>query len=487
MSNILIVDDNVDIVELMADYVKAQGHSVSTAYNGPDAIAMVKESIPDLILLDIEMPGMNGIEVCQKLRSMQATQLIPIVIITGKVGDATLLEATKAGCDDFLSKPPDIPVLQAKINTLLRLTRLRNQLREKEKFEYMIDNMTDGLIITDTEGSINTCNSTAARVFALDINELSPKPFFQIIDETYQRTPLGFDEIIANKHGEFIVYRRGDGFKLGYALNVTYDAIINPFSDVEEIVFVCNENTDRINEEYRKDLLVTMMRHKFNTLDAITQVNLDALKFLIDSPDPGMETKIIDGLKESSNRMTTTVRSVLDFLNLPENIDQKQSELITALRLNKIINKIEENLGLMGIKIDVQWKQITSFEMVEGGLYRILYELVENAFKFGDRTDLGLKVSVELERDQELRISVFNRGEMILPEELNRIWDRFYQFDPHLTGQIEGIGLGLSTVKYIVELAGGSTNVSSTEVGTTFSLTFPTEKVNPKVGSRQQH
>lgn len=165
MPNILIVDDNTDIAEMMASFIRSLGYSATTAYNGPEALANIDNSIPDLLLLDIEMPGMNGIEVCRRLRSMKETQLIPIVIITGKVGDQTLLEATKAGCDDFISKPPDLPVLQAKINTLLKMTRLRNQLIEKEKFEYLIQHMTDGLISTDSKGIIITYNSTASRVF----------------------------------------------------------------------------------------------------------------------------------------------------------------------------------------------------------------------------------------------------------------------------------------------------------------------------------
>ena len=482
MSNILIVDDNTDIAEMMADFIRIQGYSATTAYNGLEALTSVEDTIPDLVLLDIDMPGMDGIEVCRKLRSIEGTQLIPIVIITGKVNDQILLEATKAGCDDFISKPPDLPILKAKIKTMLKLTRLRNQLQEKEKFEYLIQHMTEGLIITDTQGFIKTCNTTAASVFSLDSNNLHKLHFFHVIDENFQRIPVDFQDIISNKQGDFTVYRRGVGFKVSYALNITYDVITNPFSEIEEIVFICNENTMRVNEEYRKDMLVTMMRHKFYTLDAITQLNLDALIHLINSPDPAMESKIIDGLKESSSRMTTIVRSVLDFLNLPENINNKQSEIITLHRLKDIIEKIAEDLSHNEQEIELQFLINGSFEMVAGGLYRILYELIENAFKFGDQADLGLKIRVELTPNQELLVSAYNRGYGILPEDLNRIWDRFYQLDPDFTGQVEGIGLGLSTVKYIVELTGGFTHVKSTREGTIFTLTFPIDKVNYHAG-----
>jgi len=481
MSNILIVDDNIDIAEMMSDYLKIQGYSTTTTYNGADALASVDEIVPDLVLLDIDMPGMDGIEVCQKMRLMDSAQLIPIVFITGKTEDQILLEAIKAGCDDFISKPPDLPILKAKIKTLLKMSRLRNQLQEKEKFEYLIQHMSEGLIITDRQGLINSCNTTAARVFSINLEKLPAESFFQIIDKSFQRVPLKIEEIIIKKQGDFIIYRSGAGFKLTYALNINFDVITNPFSDNEEIVFICKEDTTRLNEEYRKDLVVTMMKHKFNTLDAITQLNLDALGHLIESPNPSMESKIIKGLKESSSRMTTIVKSVLDFLDLPNKINDKQKELITTASIKTMVEKIAEELDQNVLNINLQCSKNVLFEMFEGGLYRILYELVENVFKFGDQSDLGLKIQVEMHKGQGLLISVFNRGDSIVPEEINRIWDRFYQMDPQFTGQIKGIGLGLSTVKYIVELSGGTAKVISNQDGTTFRLILPAQKVNTNI------
>jgi DNA-binding response OmpR family regulator len=473
MAKILVVDDNTDIVDMMTEFLTAQNYTAFPAYDGPEAIEKAVEIKPDLILLDIEMPSMSGIDVCQTLRSKEETQLTPIVIVTGQTDSASLMDAIKAGCDDFLTKPVNIPILQARVESLLKMSHLRNQIREKERFEYMINNMSDGLIITNKDGHIQQCNTTAAQMFMLDVNDLPKEPFLNFIDRMFRRKPMNWDELISSKHGEFIIYRQEEDFKLRYAVKITYDTLVNPFSDIEEIIFVGHEETERINEEYRKDLLETMMRHKFNTMEAITQLNLDSLQLLIDSPNPAIESTIINGLKESSRRQTTIMKGILDFLNLPESIRSEQKELVSETWLAEVLEKIKGDLMLPELEIEKQWENLVGFEMVEGGMYRILYELIDNAVKFGNKSDLGLKVNVKATYDKSLTISVFNKGGKIPQEELNRIWDRFYQFDPDFTGQIEGIGLGLSVVKYIVEQSGGTPKIFSSNEGTTVTLNFP--------------
>jgi CheY-like chemotaxis protein/two-component sensor histidine kinase len=478
VAKILVVDDEVDIVTMMVEFLSEQNHTVYPAYDGPEAIQKAVEVIPDLILLDINMPTMDGIEVCQILRAKPETQLTPIVIVTGQTDDATLMEAIKAGCDDFLHKPHNIPVLQARVDSLLKMSRMRNQIREKERFEYMINHMRDALVITDREGIIQQCNAAAAQIFMLGAGPYPREPFLDIIDRSFRRKALDWNEILEKKHGEFILYRQEQDFKLRYAVNLRYDTLVNPFSEVEEIVFVGKEETERLNDEFRKDLLVTMLTHKFNTMEAITQLNLDALKILIDSPNPTHETAVIDGLKESSRRLTTLMKSLLDFLNLPESIRRERREIVTESRLIEVLERVKQDLLRPDLPVQLEWEKLASFEMVENGIYRILYELIENAVKFGDRPDPGIVVTVQGGTNGDLTLSVFNRGGRLPQEELNRIWDRFYQFDPDFTGQVEGIGLGLSVVKYIVELSGGTARIYSSRNGTTVALRFPADKMN---------
>ncbi|MCH8068040.1 MAG: response regulator [Candidatus Marinimicrobia bacterium] len=473
MTRILIADDNVHVVDTIAEILMMQNYVIEKAYDGQEAVEKAKLILPDLILLDIEMPLMNGIDVCRTLRSYKKTQLTPIVILTGLQDTGILISAIEAGCDDFLSKPVDIPVLQARVESLLKMRRLRNQIREKEKFEYMINNMSEGIVITDESGIIQSCNTTALKMFKLNSKRLPDDQFLTIIDKLFKWKPIDWFALIESRKGEFTVIRKESDFKVRYALKLRFDTLINPFSEVDEVIFIIREETEQINEDRRKDLLVSMMTHKFSTIESLTLMNLESLQLLIKSPNPELKTDIIKGLRESSRRMTTIMKSLLQFLNLPESFKEKRMELIDEECFKSYLTKIKVELGIPRLLIGCQWVNISSFHMIEGGLYRILFELIENAIKFGNKENLDLNVSVIRDDNQGVRLSVFNCGSPIPQEELNRVWDRFYQVDQEFTGQIEGIGLGLSIVQYIIGLSEGSCQIFSDDEGTRVELYLP--------------
>ena len=121
LAKILVVDDEAKNVKLMEAQLAPRGYAVITAYSGEEAISQVEQEHPDLILLDILMPGMNGFEVCKKLKDDHNTSLIPIVIMTalGQVEDR--IRGIEAGADDFLTKPVNHDELLARIRTALKM------------------------------------------------------------------------------------------------------------------------------------------------------------------------------------------------------------------------------------------------------------------------------------------------------------------------------------------------------------------------------
>lgn len=119
---ILVVDDEPDLVELIGYNLEQQGHSVVRAANGSEAIKLAKARQPDLIVLDVMMPEINGIEVARRLRSQTETASIPIIMLTAKSEEANELEGLGAGADDYITKPFSMQVLLARIEALSRRT-----------------------------------------------------------------------------------------------------------------------------------------------------------------------------------------------------------------------------------------------------------------------------------------------------------------------------------------------------------------------------
>ena len=117
---ILIVDDEDDILEFVSYNLKKEGFKVITASNGIDAIRIAKENLPHLIILDVMMPGMDGIETCRELRHSAALNDTIITFFTARNEDYSLIAGLEAGADDYIAKPIKPRVLSSKVSALLR-------------------------------------------------------------------------------------------------------------------------------------------------------------------------------------------------------------------------------------------------------------------------------------------------------------------------------------------------------------------------------
>ena len=128
-SKVLVVDDNAQNLELLVEYLRTMdGVETLPAADGLEALEVVQQERPDLILLDIMMPRMSGFEVCRKLKSDPATRDIPIIMVTAlnELGD--IERGVESGTDDFLSKPVNRLELITRVKTLLKLRHLKDEL-----------------------------------------------------------------------------------------------------------------------------------------------------------------------------------------------------------------------------------------------------------------------------------------------------------------------------------------------------------------------
>jgi putative two-component system response regulator len=131
-AKILVVDDNPLNVELLEAYLNSSDYITLTAYNGIEALEQVSKNTPDLILLDVMMPEMDGYEVCRKLKNEEDTRLIPIIMLTALHDVQDRIKGIEAGADDFISKPFNNVELLTRVKSLLRIKRLNDELESIE-------------------------------------------------------------------------------------------------------------------------------------------------------------------------------------------------------------------------------------------------------------------------------------------------------------------------------------------------------------------
>ena len=132
-ARILVVDDEPQNIRLLQIRLQADGYTVLAANSGQEALELMQAEAPDLILLDIMMPGMNGFEVCQQIRAGETTQFIPVVMVTALSEKEDRIRAIEAGADDFISKPFDSHEVLARVRSLVRIKKYHDALEEANR------------------------------------------------------------------------------------------------------------------------------------------------------------------------------------------------------------------------------------------------------------------------------------------------------------------------------------------------------------------
>lgn len=162
---ILVVEDEHDILELLTYNLENEGYKTYKSLSGEEALSEVYKINPDLILLDLMLPGVDGLEVCKQLKQDERTREVPILMVTAKSEDSDIIIGLELGADDYITKPFSPKVLIARIRSVLR--------RHKQKTE---ESKNNRLIIKDIDIDISkhqvTCNGTAIPLSATEFSIL---------------------------------------------------------------------------------------------------------------------------------------------------------------------------------------------------------------------------------------------------------------------------------------------------------------------------
>jgi two-component system, NtrC family, sensor kinase len=416
VADILIVDDKLENIRFLSDFLTKNNYQVRKAINGQSALTSVNTLPPDLILLDINMPGMGGYEVCQHLKKNPETAEIPVIFLSAahEVNDKVL--AFQSGGIDYITKPFNLEEILVRVQTQLKVQQLQNKLRDRNQD---IENMLLKLQITQAEliqkeKLLNACQITAG--ISHEINN-----------------PLSF--ILGNlkpvsEYSENLITL----ISLYQKAFPEATPEINQFMQYIEIDFLVTDLREIINSLYKGTERISSV---INSLHIFSRVDEEGSK-KIDIQE-GLESVLtILHYKLTLNKGTVDIALVKNYENIPKVIGQ--ANLLNQALLNILQNAIQALEAKLNSGIDSSFKPT-------------------------------IWLTISTTKEQHIRISIKDNGIGIKPEYESRLFAPF--FTTKRVG--EGVGLGLFTsYQIITELHQGTlTYQPNPEGGAEFIIEIP--------------
>jgi PAS domain S-box-containing protein len=495
MATILNVDDNSANRYVKSRVLRAAGFDVLEAGTGEGALKLAAEKIPDLVLLDIRLPDISGIEVCRRLRADAGTQRIPIVHISAThitaQDEATSLSA---GADIYLAEPVGQQELSSAVRTLLRLRTTERGLAATEE---RLRLATEGAGIATWEVDTVTGNAVWSRQFnaMLGFASLPNAPGFATWLERVHpedRDSLAAAYQASRSGGEFVhehrvladggerwisvfgkLHREGAAARLiGVATDVTQrrraeserEALLQQARDAQYLA----EQAVRMKDEF-----LAMLSHELRTPMSAMHGWLHLLK--TGKLTAEQQITALDTIERNARVQTQLVNDLLDVSRI---VTGKMDLETSVVQLDRAIESAVDSARLpAGSRgIDLVAHIGRGAWPVKGNperLQQVFSNLLSNAIKFSPK---GSRVEIRLDRaGEQAQIAVVDQGEGISADTLPHVFERFRQADSSSSRRHGGLGLGLAIVRSLVELHGGKVAAASAGLGrgATFTVTLP--------------
>jgi diguanylate cyclase (GGDEF)-like protein/PAS domain S-box-containing protein len=183
-ATILIVDDAPDSLELLDEMLRSQGYQTFVANSGARAIDLAQRVQPDLILLDVMMPGMDGFETCRHLKAHPETTGIPVIFVSACSDTDDVVSGFDHGAVDYISKPVRLPEVRARVRTQLQVqSSSEHQKRQARRLRMIVEGMDEGLMLVGPDGRIQYANPASERCLGYSEAELAARPLASLLAE----------------------------------------------------------------------------------------------------------------------------------------------------------------------------------------------------------------------------------------------------------------------------------------------------------------
>ncbi len=490
-ARIMIVDDTPANLNLLMEILLKKGHQIVAFPSGQQALEAASKTPPDLILLDIRMPGMDGFEVCRKLKQDPDLQDIPVIFISALQDVSDKVQAYNTGGVDYVSKPFQPEEVYARVETHLRLNRL---LRESEESRRVLieelpdiivrfdrqarhvsvsDNIRDLGITEPGEYIGRTHRELGYSESCCRFWEKSIATVFDSGEPLEEEMSLYSGENEGLIHNVRMVPERDSSGNIVTVLAISRDitlqkqaqqALLNAKKDAEAANQAKNEFLANMSHEIRTPL---------NGIDGVMQM-------LLSTSLTAEQKKFLEMGMQASKRLTELLSDILDLSRLEAGRNDIQENLFS---LRDICDVLTELFAITsrdkGVSIDFNLSPLLPSKVLGDAtrVRQVLYNLLGNSIKFTSQGTVSLDISPVNSPEQgkkNLLFTVSDTGEGIPKDKLETILQPFTMANGSSTRRHQGAGLGLSVTHRLVELMGGSISIESTQgQGTSVYVTLP--------------
>jgi signal transduction histidine kinase/FixJ family two-component response regulator len=513
-ARILVADDNADMRDYVTRLLRERGWAVDAVVNGRDALLAARTQMPDVVLTDIMMPELDGVQLLRALRDDPRTRSIPIILLSARAGEEARVEGMQAGADDYLVKPFVARELVARVETQVRRSRemaeerremevtervLEATERERARFRELFTQAPAAIaVLRGPEHVYEIANNHYLRLIGhRDIlgkrvrdarPELDGQGIYELLDGVFQTgTPFVGDQFRA------MVDSDGDGTPEEHFYNFVYQPLREADGAVSGVFIHAIEVTQLVESRRaaesartladhanraKSDFLAAMSHELRTPLNAIAG-HTELLEMEILGTVNASQRNALERIRRSEQHLLSLITDVLNFAKLEAGrVEYDIQDVPLANAVEDVVSMIHPQLAAKNITLSVSVDTALVARADPEKVRQILLNLLSNAVKF---TAAGGRVVIDTpsRAHDELPpgavyLRVTDTGIGIPRDKQGVIFDAFVQVYRDLTRTTEGTGLGLTISRDLARKMGGDLRVRSVPgVGSSFTLSLP--------------
>ncbi len=466
---ILVIDDSRPLCQYLKRVLEQKGYDVVLAHDGEQGVHLAMELLPDLVLLDKELPGLHGFAVSRMLRRYQATSYTPILMISADTDPGARILGLEMGADDFISKRIGTDELDSKIRAFMRIRDLQEKvLRERDKLNEIFRCLHEPIAICNSQDRVILGSQAFFDLFQM------PREIVQLRSFTAILRALGVPE------AESRALRQGDGVARRIAIDLggerrtltTLAAPIRLSEGEPAIACIFKDITQQLADERLKADFYSMIAHDLRSPLSVIQGYVGLLASGKTGALNEIQREFLGSIEEKIGEITALLRDFLDINKIDAGFVSLNAQVMPiGPAVQDVLADLSPLAADRGLR--VQTDGIDPGLQVDADPLRvkqILSNLISNAIKYN--VDGGwVRVSGQAEGGR-VRLTVSDGGIGITPDEMENLFQP-YQRGGGAARQIRGVGLGLVIVKKLVEAHGGAIEVTSRPgEGSSFSFTL---------------